>query len=205
EELNVGLNLEMLRRRLTIDVDYFVKNTKNLAIPVLPQVGSETSYMNVGSMRNSGIEVSVNWRGKISNDFGYTIGGNFSTLHNEITDLAGQPFLNRGMAEFQQRLVVGQPFDVFYGWDIVGVYQNQAEVDADPVARAANAAAPGTVKPGYFKFRDVNGDGVLDANDRVYLGSPIPTYYYGANLGLDYKGFDFSLRVYGQGGNIILN
>lgn len=205
EELNIGVNLEMLKRRLTIDVDYFVKNTKNLAIPVLPQVGSETSYRNVGSMQNKGIEISANWRGKFSQDFGYTIGGNFSTIRNRITDLAGQPFLDRGMAEFRQRLVDGQPFDVFYGWDITGVYQNQAEVNADPVAVAANTAGAGTVKPGYFKFRDVNGDKVLDANDRVYLGSPVPTYYYGGNIGLDYKNFDFTVRIYGQGGNIVLN
>ncbi len=205
EELNVGLNLEMLDRRLSIDADYFVKNTKNLAIPVLPQVGSETSYQNVGSMRNKGIEITATWKGTISEDFGYTVSGNFSTIKNEMTDLAGQAFLSRGMAEFQQRLTVGQPFDVFYGWDIAGVYQNQDEVDKDPVAVAANAAGAGTVKPGYFKFRDVNGDKVLDANDRIYLGSPAPTYYYGGSIALNYKGFDLSVRIYGQGGNIILN
>ncbi len=205
EEVNVGLNLEMLNRRLSIDVDYFVKNTKNLAIPVNPQVGSEASYQNVGSMRNKGIEITATWKGTITKDFGYIVSGNFSTIHNEVTDLAGQPFLSRGMAEFQQRLTVGQPFDVFYGWDIIGVYQNQGEINKDPVAVAANAAGAGTVKPGYFKFRDVNGDGVLDANDRVYLGSPAPTYYYGGSIGLNYKGFDLSMRIYGQGGNIILN
>lgn len=205
EEVNVGINLEMLDRRLSIEADYFIKNTKNLAIPVLPQVGSETSYKNVGSMRNKGFEITATWKGTISKDIGYTVSGNFSTIKNEITDLAGQPFLSRGMAEFQQRLTVGQPFDVFYGWDITGVYQNQAEVDKDPVAVAANAAGAGTVKPGYFKFRDVNGDNILDANDRVFLGSPAPTYYYGANIGLDYKNFDLSVRIYGQGGNIILN
>lgn len=206
EELNVGINLEMLDRRLSIDADYFVKNTKNLAIPVLPQVGSETSYKNVGSMRNKGIEITATWRGKISQDFGYTVSGNFSTIKNSVTDLAGQAFISTATtAEFPQRLVVGQPVNVFYGWDITGVYQNQAEVDADPAAVAANAAGAGTVKPGYFKFRDVNGDKVLDANDRIYLGSPAPTYYYGGNVGLDYKNFDLSVRVYGQGGNIILN
>lgn len=205
EELNVGLNLELLNRRLSIDADYFVKNTKNLAIPVNPQVGSEVSYLNVGSMRNKGIEITASWKGSIAKDLGYTVSGNFSTIHNEITNLFGQAFLNTGMAEFQQRLTVGQPLNVFYGWDIAGVYQNQAEVDKDPVAVAANTAGAGTVKPGYFKFRDVNGDGVLDANDRVYLGSPAPTYYYGGSVGLNYKNFDLSVRIYGQGGNIILN
>ena len=205
EELNIGINLEMLDRRLSIDADYFVKNTKNLAIPVLPQVGSEESYNNVGSMRNSGIEIAATWRGKIAQDLAYTVSANFSTIHNEITDLFGQAFLSRGMPEFQQRLTVGQPFDVFYGWDITGVYQNQSDIDKDPVAVAANAASAGTVKPGYFKYRDVDGNGVLDANDRVYLGAPAPTYYYGGNIGLDYKKFDLSVRIYGQGGNIILN
>ncbi|MFT3949357.1 MAG: TonB-dependent receptor [Agriterribacter sp.] len=205
EELNVGLNLEMLDRRLSIDADYFIKNTKNLAIPVLPQVGSETSYQNVGSMRNKGIEISATWKGTISKNWGYTISGNVSTIKNELTSLAGQAFLNTGTAEFQQRLTVGQPVNVFYGWDIIGVYQNQDEVDKDPVAVAANTAGAGTVKPGYFKFRDVDGSGVLDANDRIYLGSPAPTYYYGGSIGVNYKKFDLSVRIYGQGGNIILN
>lgn len=205
EELNIGLNLEMLNRRLSIEADYFIKNTKNLAIPVNPQVGSEVSYLNVGAMRNKGIEITATWRGTITKDLGYTISGNFSSIRNRVTDLFGQAFLSRGMAEFQQRLTVGQPFDVFYGWDIIGVYQSQAEVDKDPVAVAANAAGAGTVKPGYLKFRDVDGNGILDANDRIYLGSPAPTYYYGGNIGLNYKNFDLSVRIYGQGGNIILN
>jgi hypothetical protein len=160
----------------------------------------------VGAMRNKGIEVSATWRGNISKDFGYTIGGNFSTIKNEVTDLFGQAFITRGpLAEFPQRLTVGQPFDVFYGYEITGVYQTQAEVDADPAAVAANAAGAGTVKPGYFKYRDVNGDKVLDAKDRTYLGSPAPTYYYGGTIGLNYKNFDLSIRIYGQGGNIIFN
>ncbi|HRQ51099.1 MAG TPA: SusC/RagA family TonB-linked outer membrane protein, partial [Agriterribacter sp.] len=139
EELNVGADLDLLDRRLSITADYFIKNTKNLAIPVLPQVGNETSYQNVGAMRNKGLEISATWRGKIANDFGYTIGANFSTIHNEVTDLFGQAFLTRGpLAEFPQRLTVGQPFDVFYGYEITGVYQTQAEVDADPAAAAAN-------------------------------------------------------------------
>lgn len=211
EELNLGADLELLDRRLSITADYFIKNTKNLAIPVLPQVGNETSYQNVGAMRNKGIEISATWRGKIAKDFGYTVGANFSTIHNEVTNLFGQAFITRGpLAEFPQRLTVGQPFDVFYGYDIIGVYQTQAEVDADPAAAAANAAGAGTVKPGYFKFRDVSGpdgkpDNIIDANDRIYLGSPAPTYYYGGNIGLNYKKFDLSVRIYGQGGNIIFN
>lgn len=205
EETNVGASLELFNRKLTIEADYFIKDTKNLAIPVLPIVGTESSFANVGSVRNKGFEISAGWKGKVGTDWGYFINGNFSKIDNEVTSLNGQPFLDRGMAEFRQRLVVGQPMDVFYGWDIVGVYQNQAEVNADAMAQYANGQSAGTVKPGYFKYRDVNGDGILDANDRVYLGSPVPTYYYGGSLGLNYKNWDLSVAFYGQGGNLILN
>ncbi len=205
EETNVGLSAELFNRQLTLEGDYFIKDTKNLAIPVLPIVGTESSYANVGSVRNKGYEISVGWKSKINQDWGYFINGNFSHIDNEVTSLNGQPFLDRGMAEFRQRLVVGQPMDVFYGWDIVGVYQTQAEVNADAVAQYANGQSAGTVKPGYFKYRDVNGDGILDANDRVYLGSPVPTYYYGGSLGMNYKNWDLSVTFYGQGGNVILN
>lgn len=205
EETNIGLSAELFNKRLTIEGDYFIKDTKNLAIPVLPIVGTESSYANVGSVRNKGYEVNVGWKSKINSDFGYFINANFSQIDNNVTSLNGQPFIDRGAAEFRQRLVVGQAMDVFYGWDIIGVYQTQAEVNSDAVAQYANAQSAGTVKPGYFKYRDVNGDGKLDANDRIFLGSPVPTYYYGGSLGMNYKNWDLSVTFYGQGGNVILN
>ncbi len=205
EETNVGLSSEFFNRRLTVEADYFIKNTKNLAIPVFPKIGSEVSYSNVGTLKNKGYEISAGWKDKIGENWGYSINGNFSQIKNEITDLYGQDFIARGSGDFPQRLVVGQPIDVFYGYDIIGVYQNAAEVAADPTAVYANSQGAGTVKPGYFKYRDVNGDGKIDADDRVYLGSPVPTYYYGGSIGVNYKNWDFSVAFYGQGGNVILN
>lgn len=204
EELNLGISSTMFNNRLSLEADYFIKDTENLAIPVLPLIGTEVSFQNVGSVRNKGFEVSASWNGKIGEKFGYTLSGNFSTIDNEVTDLLGQPFINRGVAEFRQRLVVGQPINVFYGWDLEKVYQNDAEIAADPVAQAA--IGEGTdIMPGYFKFKDKNGDGVLDGEDRSYLGSPVPTYYYGGNLGLSYSNWQLSVDFYGQGGNVILN
>ena len=204
EELNIGLTSNFLNNRLSLEADYFIKDTKNLAIPVLPLVGTAVSFQNVGSVRNKGIELAATWSGEISENWSYSVSGNFSTLNNEITDLEGQPYIDRGTAEARQRLAVGQPINVFYGWEIDGVYQNQAEIDADPVAQAA--IAEGTdIKPGYFKYRDNNSDGVLDANDRAYIGSPVPDFYYGGSLGLNYKDFELNVAFYGQGGNVILN
>ena len=204
EELNVGLTSNWFNNRLSLEADYFIKDTKNLAIPVLPLVGTEVSFQNVGSVRNQGIEISANWKGEISENFGYSISGNFSTIDNEITDLEGQPYIDRGSAEFRQRLAVGQPINVFYGWEIDGVYQNDGEISSDPVAQ--DAINGGTaINPGYFRYSDLNGDGILDANDRKYLGSPVPTYYYGGSISLNFKNWDLSTSFYGQGGNVILN
>lgn len=204
EETNVGLSSEFFNKHLTLEVDYFVKDTKNLVIPVQPYVGTEVSFANVGSMRNKGVEISAGWKGKIGNDIGYFINGNYSNIKNEITSLNGQSFINRGEPEFQQRLVVGQPIDVFYGWVVNGVYQNATEVLADPTAQYAINNQGTVINPGYFKYKDINGDGKIDADDRVYLGSPVPTYYFGGSLGMNYKNWDLSVAFYGQGGNKIL-
>ncbi|NRD22242.1 TonB-dependent receptor [Winogradskyella litoriviva] len=204
EELNVGLSANLFNNRLSLEADYFVKDTENLVINIEPLVGTEVSSQNAGSVRNQGIELAATWNGQISEDFGYTVSGNFSTIDNEITGLAGQPYLNTGTAEARQRLIVGEAINSFYGYEIEGVYQNTAEVDADPNVQAI--IADGTaIEPGYFRYRDLNNDGTIDANDRKVIGSPVPTYYFGGNIGLNYKGFELNVAFYGQGGNVILN
>lgn len=205
EETNLGLSAEFFRRRLTLDFDYFIKDTKNLAITVNPTIGSEVSYANVGTMRNRGFEIALGWKGKFSDDWGYTINGNFSKIKNKITSLNNQAYIDTGSAEFRQRLVVGQAANVFYGWDVVGVYQNDSEIASDAAAQYAIDTQGVDLQPGYFKYRDVNGDGMIDSDDRVYLGSPIPTYYYGGSIGVNYKNWDLSASFYGQGGNLVLN
>lgn len=204
EELNLGLTAKLFDNHVTLDADYFIKDTENLVIPVLPLVGTEVSFQNVGSVRNKGLELAASYRGEITDDLTFRVSGNFSTIDNEITDLEGQPHIDRGSAEFRQRLAVGQPINSFYGWEIDGVYQNDAEIAADPTAQAAINEGI-NVEPGYFRYKDLNGDGVLDAEDRDYIGSPVPTYYFGGNIQLDYKAWDLSVQVYGQGGNSILN
>ncbi len=108
-------------------------------------------------------------------------------------------FLDAGTAEFRQRSIVGEPLFAFYGREIIGVYQNDAQVQADPVAVANN------LEPGDFIYRDINGDGDITDDDRTVLGSFLPTYTFGFNIGLNYKAWDFSASAVGQGGNSILN
>jgi len=127
-------------------------------------------------------------------------------LKNEAIDLYGQKSLDGGSAEFLQRTYVGEPLMAFYGSEVAGVYQNQAEINADPAAVAYNAAnSTKPIVPGDFKYVDQNKDGQIDGDDRVILGSYFPSFIYGGNISINYKNFDFSTSIYGQTGNKILN
>ncbi len=196
---NIGFNAELFNNRLSIESDFYIRDTENAAIPVSLKLQSGSVLRNVGTIRNSGFEMAVTWNGEISKDLKYTIGGNFATMKNEVRDLYGQSYINGGSAEFRQRSQVGEPLLSFYGYEVEGVYQNQAEIDADPIAVANNLV------PGDLKFKNQNNDEVLDDKDKVFLGSYIPTFTYGGFVGLSYKNFDFSMNIMGQGGNKILN
>jgi len=199
EEWNIGLSSYFAGERLSLEADYFNRDTKNAVIPVnIPSVGG-TVRRNVGIIRNSGLELSLNWTDRLAGDFRYSIGGNVATLQNKVISLFGQPHIDGGSAEFRQRSIVGQPVLAFFGREVAGVYQNQAEIDADPVAVENN------LEPGDFKYKDQNGDGMIDDDDRVVLGSYLPSFSYGGNLGLSYKNVDLSVNILGQTGNKILN
>lgn len=199
EQTNIGLTAKVLKDKLSVDFDYYIRDTKDAAIPVIVPGTGDSYLKNVGEIRNSGIEIALGWSNKINKDFSYSIGGNFSTLKNQMMDLYGQQYLDGGSAEFRQRTYVGEPLMAFYGREVEGVYQNQAEIDADPFA-SANGLVPGD-----FKYKDQNGDGIIDDDDRVILGSYFPNIMYGGYINIAYKKFDFSVNVYGQAGNKILN
>ncbi len=199
EELNFGLTAYLLDSRLTLDADYYTRDTKNAAIRVnIPLIGGSV-LRNVGVIRNSGVELALDWSDQLANGWQYNIGGNIATLKNEVIDLFGQPYIDGGTAEFRQRSIIGQPLLAFFGREVAGVYQNQAEINADPIAQENN------LEPGDFKFKDQNGDGVIDDQDRVVLGSYIPDLMYGFNLGLNIQNFSFTANFFGQAGNSILN
>jgi TonB-linked SusC/RagA family outer membrane protein len=207
EESNFGITSTVLGDRLTVDADYFIRDTKNAVIPVFPPFTSESYYRNVGQIRNSGFELALSWRDNLANGFSYSIGANISTLKNKVLDLKGQPYLDAGQAEFLQRSIVGEPLLAFYGYDVIGVYQNDAQIEADPVASALNAADPegDAIVPGDFIYKDKDNNGVIDGEDRSVLGSYLPKFSYGMNLGASYMNFDLSVNLMGQVGNKILN
>ncbi|TGV02165.1 SusC/RagA family TonB-linked outer membrane protein [Flavivirga rizhaonensis] len=203
EELNFGINATTFNNRLSIDADYFIRDTKRAIFPITIPVVDVTLNQNAGTIQNRGLELSLNWSDKISDDFSYTIGANFNTIKNEVTRIDNeQGYIDTGSAEFRQRTILGNPVQTFFGLERVGVYQNQAQVDADPFAANHPEA---NLQPGDLIYKDQNGDGFINGDDRVILGSFLPKFAYGGNIGMSYKNFDFSLSFYGQGGNKILN
>ncbi|MBR8538021.1 SusC/RagA family TonB-linked outer membrane protein [Carboxylicivirga sediminis] len=204
EETNVGLSANMLGNRLGIEADYYTRDTKDAAIYVNTPVIMGGGLKSAGVIRNSGFELAVNWSDNITSDLSYIVGATLSTNKNEVRELYGQDYIDGGSAEFRQRTMVGEPLLAFYGWEVAGVYQNQAEIDADPIAIANG------LEPGDFKYKDQQkegeeGYGVIDDNDRVILGSYFPTLMYGANLGIKYKNLQLTTNIMGQSGNKILN
>ena len=196
---NIGLNAELFKNQLSIEADYYIRDTEKAAIPVSLKLQSGSVLRNVGTIRNSGFEIVATWTGEINKDLKYTIGGNLSTLKNEVRDLYGQAYLDGGQAEFRQRSQVGEPILSFFGYEVESVYQNQSEIDADPIAKNNGLI------PGDFRFVDQDNNDVIDDDDKVFLGSYIPTLTYGGVLGLNYKNLEFSMNIMGQSGNKILN
>ena len=195
-QTNVGLDVGLFDNKLLVNMDYFVKQTDNILIPVPPPVstgvpGSPTR--NVGSVRNSGFEFAATYR-KSFGDFQYSVTGNFATLNNEFLDLGGAQPIVGGSVNVTNvtRIDEGIPIGSFWGYTMDGIFQNQAEVDA-------HATQP-NAQPGDIRFVDINGDGVINPDDRGYIGDPIPDLTYGLTLSASYKGFDFNMFVQGVQG-----
>lgn len=167
--------------------------TKNAVVS--PQIPMTNEYVakNTGEILNTGVDLSINWHDKIG-DWSYYVGANLSYLHNEVKKLDGGLNLIRGGKTVQ---MVGEKMNSYYGYKVAGVYQNQAEIDADPIALANG------LEPGDLRYEDVNGDKKIDGLDKQVLGSYVPDFTYGFNVGFSYKNFDFALTTYGQVGGEI--
>lgn len=193
-ETNVGVSVEMFNSRLQADLDYYYRLTENAIISAKIPFSPHSLAGNYGEIENSGLEFSANWTDRIGN-FRYSVGGNLSWLHNRVKTLSGPHYIQTDYVRNQ----VGEKMNSFYGYKVIGIYQTEAEVAADPVA------VTNGFKPGYLKFEDTNGDNVLDAKDYQILGSYIPDLTYGINIAIGYKNIDFAISGYGQAGAELYN
>lgn len=203
EETNFGLSAEFLQSRLTLEADVYRRDTKDAVLNVTQRGTGESPRRNAGKIRNEGIELSLGWSDKITSDLSYSVSANLATLKNEVLSVGDQEFLNGGSAELRQISFKGSSLNEFYGYEIVGVFQNEGEITNS--GYTSDFITSNNLQPGDFFFRDQNGDGVINSDDRVLLGSFIPSYNYGFSLGVNYKEFSLSANFQGQGGNKILN
>lgn len=203
KQIDIGLDFSLFKGKVTGVFDYF-KKTNEDALVQLPLPFASGFFLpaptNAGEITNSGIELALNYKNKVGEDFEYGIGVNLTTIKNTVQSLGQVDQIIAGVGGAQShRTIVGESLGHFYGYKTDGLYQNAAEV------AAAVPDANGTPSPGDIRFVDVNGDGVVDAGDRTILGSPYPGYFYGVNLQAKYKGFDFSMLLRGVGDRQIYN
>ncbi|MDQ0065001.1 SusC/RagA family TonB-linked outer membrane protein [Chryseobacterium lathyri] len=205
-QINIAADIKLFRDfDLSVDV-YRKKSTDILRRIELPgYLGLvKDPWRNIGDMNNDGVEVTLGYK-KSWGDFGFSANGNFSYLKNEITRLEGDklyvPFASFQSMGAVSRLQVGSSYGAFYGFQNLGVFQNESEVNAYKDA-SGNLIQP-NAKPGDFKRLDANGDGKIDENDYVNLGNSVPKYTFGLTLNMNYKNFDVMIFAQGQAGNKI--
>ena len=202
EEIGAGLDFAMLNDRLSGTLDYYDKKVNDALINItigatLPdQDGLYTT--NAATISNKGFEASLDWKDRVGENWSYNFGGNIAFNKNTIIGLnGGQPLRDGGNSQgFTTLTDNGHPIGSFYLLQMDGIFQN-----ADEIA----ASAQKTAVPGDIRYKDINGDGKIDDNDRVFSGSYQPKVTYGVNGGVTYKEFDLSFGGYGTVGSKIYN
>lgn len=204
-QTNIGFDLEFFDSRLQLITDYYVKKTSDMlyAIPVLSTAGTAPPTQNIATAVNKGFELAANFRAKSSSVVKYNIGGNITFINNEITNLGtgGEP-INSGRIQSANSTVsrtdVGHPLASFYGFVTDGLFQTQADVESHAFQNENTA-------PGDIRFKDLNGDNVIDVEDQTYIGNPIPKMTYGLTGDISFMGFDLGMFWQGTQGNDIYN
>ena len=208
---NIGFDATLFNNSTEIVFDYYEKKTEDLLYnPSGQAIGggvavNNPSFRNVGSMKNNGVDLLINNKLNITKAIRLNTTLTFTTYKNEITSINGdQEFFdfNSPLGEANRigqnatRNFVGKPVNTFFGYQVIGLFQTDAE------ATAWNQAGAGK---GRFKYADINGDKKIDAGDRTIIGDPNPSFSYGINLGTEYKAFDISAFFYGVAGKDIFN
>lgn len=225
EQTNVGIDLGLLKGALTFTVDYFIRKSKDLLLyqSIRPSSGYTQVYTNYGEIENKGVEFSMNYRKQVNQDWNVGVVLTGSTLRNKVIKMGADLFSENtattndgsnigpigapagthwnGHSISREGYAVGS----FWGYEVEGIYQSQAEIDAVNAAAIA-AGHPGgynngsSTRPGDFKFKDLNGDGYLSDQDMTILGNGFPKLNYGLTLTTSYRNWDFSLYTYGVAG-----
>ena len=203
--LDIGVDMRMLDNKLDITADYFKRRTEDLLVS--PRVSSllgtgAPPFVNAGTVENTGLEFAIGYSDNLSDNLKFSVKYNVTAIKNEVISVSGEgEYLEGGAFGVSQpamsRMEAGFPLGYFVGYKTDGIFQNQGEIDNSAITNLET-------NPGDFKFVDQNNDGVIDLDDRVNLGNPIPDATMGLNISLDYKNFDFSAYAFASLGNEIV-
>ncbi len=201
-QADIGIDAEMMAGRLGLTADYYIKKTSDMlyAAPIPLVAGTAAPIQNVATAENRGFELALNYR-NFDHAIRYTIGGNIAFVKSEVTSLGrgGEPVFSGYVQSANanaSKTDVGHPIASFFGFVTDGIFQTQAEVEA--AAFQSSGTAPGDIR-----FKDLDGNGVIDANDRTYIGNPTPRFTYGLNTDFSWKGLELNLFFQGAQGNDI--
>ena len=180
---DIGIDLRMFKDKLSIEADYFLKETDDILTdlenPLTSGISASTT-VNAASMQNEGWEVLVNYQDRIG-DIGFNIGFNVTNVQNEVTAINPELADNDDIIQLSRSdnvyIVRGQPIYAIFGHQLAGIFQSQAEIDAAP-----DHSFIGNPEPGDFRYTDLNGDGVINADDQTVIGNRQPEWLYGANF-----------------------
>jgi TonB-linked SusC/RagA family outer membrane protein len=222
-EKNIGLDLGILDQRITMTFDVYVKKTSNLLLNAsLPgTAGYLSAYENIGEVQNKGVEFSITTQNIRNKNFTWNTSFNISANENKVLSLtSGQDYLTTVVKWLSGNTIaaspgfiaqIGKPIGMFYGLESDGVYQF-SDFTQNPSTGVyvlntgiSTYGAAGVVKPGAWKFKDQNGDGVIDVNDAKSIGNPNPKLIGGFNNTITYKNFDFNIFFQFSFGNQIMN
>lgn len=202
---NIGFDATLFNGKLDVILDFWQKDSKDLlfqkGVPAVVGPGATPPYVNAGTITNKGIDFQIITKGKAGDKLGYELNVTGSVLNNEIGDLGGDKYLSginpgyRGLQPIRNQL--GYSLSAFYGYHVTGLFQTQEEVDRAPAQDGKGI--------GRFRYEDVNGDNLINADDRKYLGSPVPKFTGGLNLKLTYMNFEVETYMYTSVGNKIFN
>ena len=206
EQLDFGLDFGFFNNALTFTADYYKKKTNGMLMEMnIPfYVGEAKPIGNVGKMENSGIELEAAYKFRVS-DWNFRVSANASYLKNKLIEYGNESGWEN-LDSFQgtgdiSRAENGKPFPFFYGYKTAGIFQNTDEVKA--YKNDKGELLQPTAVPGDVRFVDVDGNGIIDANDRTDIGKGMPDWTFGFNLGVSWKNFDLNMMWQGTAGNDI--
>ncbi len=204
-QTDIGLDMSLFKNRVSASFDVYRKLTSdlllNVQVPAAIGYGNSNPLQNIGEVENKGFEVSLNTQNIVGN-FTWSSDFNYSANRNTVLKLgaSGDPILSSGGAGIRHITRIGDPIGSYFGYVVDGIYQNQQEIDKAPKDKIAPKQSPGD-----FRFKDVNGDGVIDAGDRTVIGNYQPKYTFGITNRFTFKNMELSFLIQGVEGAKVLN